>query len=379
MDYSRVSLSCGNSMENFSLEVSSKEKSDASLNISASTTAEYLPETVRQSISGVFEDFEGSKATKPAEAPSNFIKNIPILSRSKDGSKKVQQYIAKASPEDIKLVVEIILPIINDLMVDVYGNYMCQTLFKSCSPFHRLDILRALSGRLLAISKHGRGTHALQTLVSLTSLPEEEFIYKTSFTGYILEMAMHPNASYVLQKLLQSLKNRFFIIEELRDHVTALVVDKQGLCVLKKCISNYDIFERIASNASTFMQDPYGNYAVQIVIDFWKSESVKFIAPQISGKVPQLCIQKFSSNVIEKCLQVEEMKPFVLQEMHSEENLKIILNSNFGCFVARTAIKSAPKDFVEDFRASFRKVKPYLHTKSLKNRWEEIEQILNSK
>ena len=55
------------------------------------------------------------------------------------------------------------------------------------------------------------------------------------------------------------------------------------------------------------MQDPYGNYALQEIMDKWPEQAfLPLIQKDQSGlvcsnnKIAQLSIQKFSSNVVEK-------------------------------------------------------------------------------
>ena len=51
------------------------------------------------------------------------------------------------------------------------------------------------------------------------------------------------------------------------------------------------------------MQDAYGNYVVQYVLDVCGDDEVHAICESVIGKVCILAIQKFSSNVMEKCLE----------------------------------------------------------------------------
>ena len=48
------------------------------------------------------------------------------------------------------------------------------------------------------------------------------------------------------------------------------------------------------------MQDPFGNYVVQYVLDLGDSDFEDSMIHQFVGHVCSLSVQKFSSNVIEK-------------------------------------------------------------------------------
>lgn len=193
--------------------------------------------------------------------PSKFYPN------SKASSKKLQQLIAKSSPEELSKIIESISCIISDLMMDVYGNYMCQTLFHNCSAGQRLSLLSAMRSNLLTISFHPRGTHALQNLIAMTSLKEEETIYREEFQGKLIEMSKDNNASHVVQRLLVTVSNRYFIIREILGKVEELSRDKLGVCVIKKCCNDPEIMNEIIGSCLILIQHPYGNYAVQSVLE----------------------------------------------------------------------------------------------------------------
>jgi hypothetical protein len=58
----------------------------------------------------------------------------------------------------------------------------------------------------------------------------------------------------------------------------------------------------LAENSLELVQNPFGNYALQIAFENWKSEDLIKIARTFYGKFYNLSMHKYSSNVIEKCL-----------------------------------------------------------------------------
>lgn len=68
------------------------------------------------------------------------------------------------------------------------------------------------------------------------------------------------------------------------------------------------------------MQDPFGNYVVQYVLELGHTEATEGIMLQLCGHYPELAQQKFSSNVVEKCLKLggpglAEMRERVIREL----------------------------------------------------------------
>ena len=67
-------------------------------------------------------------------------------------------------------------------------------------------------------------------------------------------------------------------------------------------------------------QDPFGNYVVQYVLELGHAEATSAIMTQLCGHYPELAQQKFSSNVVEKCLKLggpalADMRERVINEL----------------------------------------------------------------
>jgi len=60
---------------------------------------------------------------------------------------------------------------------------------------------------------------------------------------------------------------------------------------------------RIADHTQVFVRNPYGNYVVQYVLELKMMEVNQRIGQKLLGTLLQLGKEKFSSNVIEKCLE----------------------------------------------------------------------------
>lgn len=58
----------------------------------------------------------------------------------------------------------------------------------------------------------------------------------------------------------------------------------------------------IIQHALTLVQDPFGNYVVQYVLDLGEANFSDQLIRRFIGHVSYLSVQKFSSNVMEKVL-----------------------------------------------------------------------------
>lgn len=301
--------------------------------------------------------------------PIDIFKSIP---KNKTTSKIMQQIISKAQPDELNQIIENLLPNISEFMADIYGNYICQTLFHNCSANHRLRILTALRNSIVEIAYNSRGTHALQNLIAMMNLREEEEIYQNEFKGKIVQMSKDLNASHVVQRLLVTVHNRYFITREIKGHVEELATDKLGVCVVKKCCNDPQIMSEILGGSLMLMQHPYGNYALQTVIDMWKEEAAHEFLSAIQGRSSQLCLQKYSSNVMEHVLKVENIRKSILKELISNCKITELLLSQYGSYVLRTAAEYCEKEFKVELLAIIKMAAADMHNIKLKPLWEEI-------
>lgn len=63
------------------------------------------------------------------------------------------------------------------------------------------------------------------------------------------------------------------------------------------------MIQKFKENFLEIVQDPYGNYAIQFTIDTYGCLYCKEIINEICKNFLTLSLQKFSSNVVEKCIE----------------------------------------------------------------------------
>jgi hypothetical protein len=83
------------------------------------------------------------------------------------------------------------------------------------------------------------------------------------------------------------------------------------------------LVEGVTKHALTLVQDAFGNYVVQYILDLGISHVCETLVKQLVGHIYYLSTQKFSSNVIEKCLKAgnAETIQFILKELISPPHI----------------------------------------------------------
>ena len=136
--------------------------------------------------------------------------------------------------------------------------------------------------------------------------------------------------------------------------IEKLIIDPFGVCVLIKLVKHTkdkSIGKKIANYITdndplTFIQHPYANYAVQILINSTDLSFCDKIIETIVNNYLSLSMQKFSSNVVENCIKFgdENSVKKIYKAIIEQEKLESLLNNNYGNFVLEKLIARLNKE-----------------------------------
>jgi len=101
---------------------------------------------------------------------------------------------------------------------------------------------------------------------------------------------------------------------------------------------------KILNNNSHFMtlvQNPFGNYAIQTTIECIPAEELSEIFNILLKNVLALSIQKFSSNVIEKCLDFcnDYFKEQFVIQITMPDVMKSLIKNTYGFYVIQKLLQ----------------------------------------
>ena len=122
--------------------------------------------------------------------------------------------------------------------------------------------------------------------------------------------------------------------------------------MIQRCIDHgtgqqkTDLIAQITANAMALVQDPYGNYVVQYIIDLNDPTYTNPICYSFQSHIPSLSKHKFSSNVIEKCLRHADpaVASSLIEEMLHPSELERMLRDSYANYVVQTALDTAEPD-----------------------------------
>ncbi|KAI3450921.1 hypothetical protein Pfo_007586 [Paulownia fortunei] len=273
------------------------------------------------------------------------------MAKDQNGCRFLQRKFAEGTSEDIeRIFTEIIMHIV-ELMTDPFGNYLVQKLLEVCNEDQKMQILHEITrnkGDLVRISCDMHGTRAVQKVIESLRTPEQFSMVVSSLKLGMMNLMKNMNGNHVAQCCLQYLTPEYseFLFEAVASNCVELATDRHGCCVLQKCLNHSDCEQRhhlikeIASNVLLLSQDQFGNYVVQFIFDIHLPWATTDILDQLEGNYGDLSVQKYSSNVVEKCLKHagEERRPCIIQELISNPRLDQILQDPYGNYVIQAAL-----------------------------------------
>jgi hypothetical protein len=276
---------------------------------------------------------------------------IYALCKDQHGCRYLQKKLEDRNPEQVHMIWLETNQHVTELMTDPFGNYLCQKLLEYCNDDERTVLIENASEDLVRIALNQHGTRALQKMIEFISTPGQIQTIINALRYRVVELIQDLNGNHVIQKCLNKLSSvdAQFIFDAVGTHCVDVGTHRHGCCVLQRCIDHASgdqkawLIRQISNNAFVLVQDPFGNYVVQYILDLNEPVFTEPLVRMFAGRVAQLSKQKFSSNVIEKCLRCaqEPSKDMLIEEMLQPSELDRLLRDSFANYVIQTALDYA--------------------------------------
>ena len=281
-------------------------------------------------------------------------KFIPLM-KTQQTSRILQFYLDQTNEEIIHLIFMEFANELEELILDIYANYFCLKIFYFLNQEDRMLFLYNISHNFDNLCINKISTYPIQCIIENLKSEEEFDLIFNSIKNKLMKLSFDIYGTHVLEKIITTFnyeKHIIHISKFIIDNFILLVNNSNGLCIVKKEIileykkkSNFfiQLKKLLLENSLILIQNPFGNYALQIAIDNWDLEDVKDIIKSFKGKGLLLSIQKFSSNVIERCIEKDEefLIDFINEITIDNKSIGILMKNNYGNYVIQTALKAS--------------------------------------
>ncbi|KAL9131734.1 MAG: hypothetical protein Q9217_000409 [Psora testacea] len=273
------------------------------------------------------------------------------LCKDQHGCRYLQKKLEDRNPESMYIIFMETHPHVVELMTDPFGNYLCQKLLEFSNDEQRTVLINNAAPEMVKIALNSHGTRALQKMIEFISTPEQIQTIIKALDNRVVELIQDLNGNHVIQKCLNRLtpEDAQFIFNAAGTNCVAVGTHRHGCCVLQRCIDHASgsqkaqLISQIIDHAFHLVQDPFGNYVLQYIVDLQESCFTDPLCYTFQGQIPQLSKQKFSSNVIEKCLRGADssVTRVLIEEMLNANELEKMLRDSYANYVVQTAMDYA--------------------------------------
>ncbi|XP_077249933.1 uncharacterized protein LOC143889562 [Tasmannia lanceolata] len=277
---------------------------------------------------------------------------IYFIARDQNGCRFLQRKFDEGNPQDVQMIFNEIIDHVIDLMIDPFGNYLMQKLFDVCNEEQRMQIILVVTGEpgeLVKISLNTHGTRVVQKLIETLKAQWQILLVISALEPGFLDLIKDNNGNHVVQRCLQCLSNEDnkFIFAAAAKYCVDIATHQHGCCVLQRCIGHSTgknrerLVAEISTNGLLLAQDEYGNYAMQYLLDLNIPSTNATLISQFEGNYIHLSVQKYSSNVVEKCLKVfgDESRSRIIHELLSTSQFEQLLQHPYANYVIQSALE----------------------------------------
>ncbi|KAF8503539.1 armadillo-type protein [Russula emetica] len=284
--------------------------------------------------------------------------HIVEFSGDQHGSRFIQQKIESASSEEKQMIFDEIVPDNTlQLVQDVFGNYVIQKLFEHGTQVHKTILANAIEPHIAQLSVQMYACRVVQKAIEYI-LPEQQVAIVKELEPHVLKCVKDANGNHVVQKLIERVPaERLSFIPAFKGSVFELSTHPYGCRVLQRCFEHLSeeqtrpLMDELHKYIINLMQDQFGNYVVQYVLEYGKQHDRALVISKLRGQMLHMSRHKFASNVCEKALLTAdpESRRALIQEMMTSKQdgvstIATMMKDQYANYVLQRAVSVADQE-----------------------------------
>ena len=278
-------------------------------------------------------------------------KQAYILAKNQNGCR----YLQKRIENNQKLVPTLFFPNvlghIQELSNDQFGNYYIKIIIKYLPEDMIYKFISLIHPSISKIGTNQYGTKVIQYLIDFLNNEKNLLFFIEKILPHLVVLINDLNGIHIVQRLIFIKSNYIQIVyDKIFDNIQLIAVTRDGSNFIKKLIEFLDednmtsLIKAINDNLAIIITNQHGNYIIQNIL-MKENLYLKFgIIETIIKNIVSFSNQKFSSNVVEKCFEVLEMKDKVFDELIKSNNFEQILLNEYGNYVIQKALMKSDQN-----------------------------------
>ena len=308
--------------------------------------------------------------------------NFVNVIKTHKGSRMFQNYLKNTQSDILHQIFNEISPSLPDIISDSYANYFCKRFFTFLNQKDRVDFLKAIQSSMVTLSMDSIGTYPIQAIIEQVGSKIEKNIIISSIQNSISELCYNTYGSHVLEKIVCCFEEEFtsFIYDYVYNIFISLAYNINGICIVKKILTlthKKELHEKLKKlsyeNAYNLIQHSCGNYVIQVIVEEWETKEIIEVISQFNGKYVNLSMQKYSSNVVERCIEKDELiLGKYIKEICESDRIAEVMKNNFGNYVIQKALKISKGEIKNLLISTVSRNISKLNDKKLISKWKSI-------
>lgn len=304
------------------------------------------------------------------------------LAKSHAGSRFVQQKLDSGDAVFYDIFFAEMKNHVGELMVDNFGHFAIEKLIALASQQRCRVLCEMLAPTMTAVACQKHGSFAVQALVdAIADDPEAHHIIVDALKKDTVRVITHDSGHFVVLRLLEKFPypSTVFLDEAIQENCLLVGTDHHGLRVVKAILAVRRpceltlLFKHIARLTMKLVSNQYGNYVIQAVLDVGNHGVCTNIKVKMEGKYMRLSKQKFSSNVVEKCLRQStgHWRATITRELLATPGISDLLRDRYGNYVLQTALSVADAQHAIEVKQAILPHLPRLRD-NVRTKWEKM-------
>ena len=232
--------------------------------------------------------------------------HLEELAKDQEGSRFIQRLLEANQGDDSSRVYDELLDVLDQVMTDVFGNYVVQKMLDFGTKVQIHSIAEKFQGHVLNLTLHTYGCRVVQKAIQVFDR-EDRLMVLADLRNQVGHCVQDQNGNHVIQKCIEYMPDDTdFIIDRFLGHVHEFATHAYG-CRVIQCIFAHSskrqdqVLQEIIKHVDSLTSDQFGNYVVQHVLQTSTNESaVQQMLAVLRPKFFPYCQHKFASNVMEK-------------------------------------------------------------------------------
>ena len=229
------------------------------------------------------------------------------------------------------------------LCIDLFGNYFVQTMIPKLNYQNLVSFTNLVNENLLKLSLNAYGTRVVQALIE--NIKDNKYNLLTTFTSFLSKimnkLINDLNGSFVLMHYAEEIKDNEIIYNFLNNNILDICRKTYSCSALQKFIdlgSNIQkikLITNIVNNTNYIIGSQCGLYVFQFIMNKRIYQINDIILHKIINNVIKFSKQKYSSNVIEKCLETcsPESVNKLIEIFNNDMVIRDLIKDIFGNYV----------------------------------------------